>query len=171
MAVFNRMLNTQALLFFYILAGIGVSKAGIITPAVRENFNLFLIRLTLPMMILSSFLGDVALEQLRGAGLIMIISATGCTFAWLIGRALWSKREWAQRGPLVFGVTFSNAANAGMPVSQLVFGDVGVFLASIYLLPMRILIWTLGLSFFVRDKSKSMLKELLLNPCIIVSPE
>ena len=64
---------------------------------------------------------------------------------------------------------FSNAGNAGMPIVASVFGSEGVFYASFYLLPVRILIWTAGISLFVDEQDfRKKLIMLLKTPSVTV---
>lgn len=168
MSIFDRMVNTQALLFLFILLGVLVRKAGIITEKSRGSFNLFLINITLPAMILHSFLGETGLGRLSAAGLVLLVSAASCLLAFAVAVLLWRSRPGAQRAPLVFGTMFPNAGNAGLPVVQLVFGQAGVFYASIFLIPVRILMWSLGLGLFLPEKEPGRWKQLLMNPSILV---
>ncbi len=168
MPVLEKMAGTQALLFLYILAGALIRKTGIITPATRGSYNLFLLNVTLPAMILHSFLQGITPQQMREAWAILLVSGAGCLGAYLLGRLLWRRKEPGRRSILLFGTMFSNAGNAGMPVAQLVFGDAGVFYASLFLIPTRVLMWTLGISLFIGDRGKGKLRALLLNPSVLV---
>lgn len=168
MDIFGRMVSTQTLLFLFILLGVFICKAGIINENSRVSFNLFLINVTLPAMILNSFLGEVSFTQLSQAGLVLAVSAGSCLLAFFAGRFLWRRQPLEKRSTLVFGTMFSNAGNAGLPVVQLVFGETGVFYASIFLIPVRILMWTLGVSLFLPGEGKGRWKKLLLNPSILV---
>ena len=167
--IFGRMVSTQTLLFLFILLGVIIRKAGIITAASRGSYNLFLINVTLPAMILNSFMQDASVSRLLGqAGLILLVSALACLAAYFLGRLLWRGQTEHRRSALVFGTMFSNAGNAGLPVVQLVFGEAGVFYASIFLIPVRVLMWTLGISLFVPGAGRTRWRQLLANPSILV---
>lgn len=168
MDIFGRMINTQTMLFLFILLGVIIRRAGIITQATRGSYNLFLINITLPAMILHSFLGAVSLDQLAQAGLILLVSTGLCLFSWVLGTIIWKGHDSSRRSALIFGTMFSNAGNAGLPVVQLVFGGTGIFYASMFLIPVRILMWSLGVSLFIRDEGKNRWKQLLLNPSVVV---
>lgn len=168
MSIFSRMVNTQAMLFLFILLGIVVRKSGIITRENRQGFNRFLIRITLPAMILSAFIKEGELTQLNKAGLIILISAGSTLFAYLLGRVLWRSQPSNRRSTLVFATMFSNAGNAGLPVVSLVFGQNGLFFASLFLIPVRVLMWTLGVGLFLADQEKGKWKKLLLTPSVAV---
>ena len=64
--------------------------------------------------------------------------------------------------------TGSNAGFLGNPVAEGVFGPVGLMLASVYLIPQRIMMWSEGIAIFsgVSDK-KATLKKVVTHPCVL----
>lgn len=168
MTVFSRMLSTQALMLIYILLGAIGSKTGLIRKEGRPTLINLLIDITLPCMILHSFERQVSKAELIIAGQALLISAACCLAAYGLSRIIWRKQSPARRAVLEFGTVFSNAGNAGLPVVALVFGDTGVFYTSFFLIPIRVLMWTLGLSLFVPGKGKGKWRALALNPSLLV---
>jgi len=59
----------------------------------------------------------------------------------------------------------SNSGFIGIPLAESFFGAQGVLLASIFLIPQRIVTWTVGVSYFSREKKESV-RTLFRNPCI-----
>ena len=55
MNVFERMLNTQALMFIYVVTGIIMAKTRILKHEARSSFIHLLLDITLPCMILFVF--------------------------------------------------------------------------------------------------------------------
>ena len=169
MNVFERMLNTQALMFIYVVTGIIMARTKILKHEGRSSFIKLLLDITLPCMILHSFEVDVGMSELIAAGEIIIISSGCSLIAWLTGKIFWRKAAPNRKAVLEFATMFSNAGNAGLPIVASVFGTTGVFYTSFYLLPIRILIWTLGLSLFVEGTNfKEKIKILLKTPSLDV---
>ena len=168
MGVFQRMLSTQALMFVYMLVGVVIVRAGILKPEGRSSFIGLLINVTLPCMILNAFMQDAGLEALIVGGRMLLISAACTLSSWGLGRLLWRNRPPLRRAALEFATMFSNAGNAGLPVLNLVFGPEGVFYGSMYLIPPRILQWTVGMGFFLKRKKGMFVKNVLLNPMVVV---
>lgn len=168
MDIFGRMVNTQSLLLLFILLGVVCQKTGIITRENRGGFNNFLLNITLPAMILNSFLGEVGPDAFAQAGLILLVSALVCLGAWGLGSWLWRNQPGHQKSVLVFATMFSNAGNAGLPVISLVFGQAGLLYAALYLIPVRVIMWSLGVRIFQKERGKGSWKPLLLNPSILV---
>ena len=169
MGIFERMLNTQALMFIYVMTGIIMAKTKILKHEGRSSFINLLLDITLPCMILNSFNIETGIDELISAGEIMIISFACFIVAYVIAKIIWRKEHHNRRSVLEFSTLFSNAGNAGMPIVALVFGAEGVFYASFYLLPVRILIWTVGLSLFVDEVNlKNKIMILLKTPSLVV---
>ncbi|MBQ7545074.1 MAG: AEC family transporter [Synergistaceae bacterium] len=169
MTVFQRMLNTQALMFVYVVTGIIMAKTKILKHEGRSSFINLLLDITLPCMILDSFNVDIGIDELIAACEIMVISTVCVVIAWFMGKFLWRKESVNRYAVLQFSTLFSNAGNAGMPIVASVFGAQGVFYASFYLLPVRVLIWTLGLSLFVDGgNTKERMMILAKTPSLVV---
>ena len=169
MEIFYRMLSTQSLMFLYMCAGILLVKGKVIRPEGRSSLIGLLLNLTLPCMILHSFESDGGVEKLLEGGEALLLSFLCCLFSLFLGKVIWRNKEEARRATLVFATMFSNAGNAGLPIVSLAFGTEGVFIASFFLIPIRVFMWTLGLSLFVKKKEgESRVRELLKNPSLVV---
>jgi len=168
MSVFTQMLQTQALMFVFMAAGFLLDRTGALKKEGRSGLIGLLFYVTLPCMILHAFLQEVSWEDLLMAGQAVLISAVCCVGAYGLSFLLWRREPPERRSTLTFATMFSNAGNAGLPVVALVFGSRGVFFASFFLLPVRILMWTLGLSLFVAGNGRAKWRSLLLNPSLIV---
>ena len=168
MNIFERMANIQAMQIIYIIIGVVVRKCGIIELRNRTSYNHFILYITFPALILSSFLQDIPIFDYSNIWIILSISLLGWGFSYFLGLLLWHNRSIKQRGVLMYGALVSNGANIGLPIVQQVFGDEGALYASLYLIPLRILTWTIGLSLFVSGRGKRKMKNLILNPSLIV---
>ncbi len=169
MSVFERMLNTQALMFIYVAVGVIMARTKILKHEGRSSFINLLLDITLPCMILNSFNVEITIYELIDAGKIMIMSLVCMFIAWVLAKILWRNASKSRRAVLEFATLFSNAGNAGLPIVASVFGAQGVFFASFYLIPVRVFIWTLGLSLFVDEVDfKARLKILMKTPSLLV---
>ena len=166
--IVSRMIDTQLLLFLYMLCGVIVSRAKIIREDNRQVLVRLLMDVAMPMMVLNAFNKPTSREEILSSLWIILISLAGCVITGLIGLLMWKKQPENKRKVLMYASMFSNAGNAGLPIVSLVFGPTGVFYASMYLLPPRILQWTVGLSMFVERKKGSWVKNVLLNPMVVV---
>ena len=131
MSIFDRMLNTQALMFVYVVTGIIMAKTNILKHEGRSSFINLLLDITLPCMILNSFNVDISIAELIAAGEIMVISAVCVFIAWILCKVFWRNEPPNRRAVLDFATLFSNAGNAGMPIGASVFGAQGVSLPAL----------------------------------------
>ena len=166
--IVSRMIDTQLLLFLYILCGVVVSRLGIIREDNRQPLVRLLMDVAMPMMVLNAFNKPTTLEEIRSSMWVMVIALAGCLVTMLIGLVLWRRQPENKRKVLMYASMFSNAGNAGLPIVSLVFGPVGVFYASMYLIPPRILQWTVGMGFFAKPEKGGWVKNVLLNPMVVM---
>ena len=166
--IVSRMIDTQLLLFLYMLCGVVVSRLGIIREDNRQPLVRLLMDVAMPMMVLNAFNKRTTLEELRSSIWVMVIALAGCLVTMLIGLALWRNQPENKRKVLMYASMFSNAGNAGLPIVSLVFGPTGVFYASMYLIPPRILQWTVGMGFFAKPEKGGWVKNVLLNPMVVM---
>jgi predicted permease len=165
--IVRRMIDTQLLLFLYMLCGFIVSRLNIIREDNRGVLVRLLMDVSMPMMVLNAFNKPTTGEELLSSLWVMVIAFAGCMVSWLIGALLWRKQPDHKRKVLMYASMFSNAGNAGLPILSLVFGPTGVFYGSMYLIPPRILQWTVGLGFFVKPEKGGWVKNVLLNPMVV----
>ena len=65
------------------------------------------------------------------------------------------KAEPDKRKPLRYGTIVSNGGFLGNPVIEGIYGTNGLFYASVFMLPVRIVMWSVGTSCFMKEKSES----------------
>ena len=69
---------------------------------------------------------------------------------------------------LRYATICSNAGFLGNPIAEGIYGMEGLVLASVYLIPQRIMMWSEGVSVFTEAPTKKeMLKKIFTHPCII----
>ena len=159
-------------MFLYMALGVIISKAKVIQPQGRKTLINLLTDVALPAMILNSFIQeDVSHDTLITASIALIVSAVIVLASWFLSALVWRKEPQNRLAVLKFAGAFSNAGYAGIPIVEMVFGAQGVLYASMYLIPIRILMWTLGISVFVQKQETTgwaRWKPLLTNPALIV---
>lgn len=166
--IVSRMIDTQLLLFLYMICGFIISRLNIIRNDNRGVLVRLLMDVAMPMMVLNSFNKPTTMEEILSSLWVIAIALMGCVVTGVIGMLLWKKQPENKRKVLMYASMFSNAGNAGLPIINLVFGSTGVFYASMYLIPPRILQWTVGLGFFVKPEKGGWVKNVLLNPMVVV---
>ena len=158
----------QLTMFSLILIGSLMKKKKIIGPEGQKNITDLVIYLILPCNILKAFMVKFTDKMLYACGSILMISIgiqIGCVF---IGKLLYNRKPEKKRKCLQYGIICSNAGFLGNPVAEGVFGAAGLTLASVYLIPQRIMMWSSGLSVFSGSTDKKeVAKKVATHPCIL----
>ncbi|MBQ2751471.1 MAG: AEC family transporter [Oscillospiraceae bacterium] len=166
MQQFYMMVSIQATLFIYMAVGYGMSKGGMLSKQFRSGLTDMLIYILLPCMVFESFNQHLTAEQLlEGAG-IFVVSFAASLLAWVVGLIAWHRYPTAKQQILRYATLISSATFAGLPVINDAYGAPGLFLASIYIIPGRILMWTAGISLF-GAKSEGWIKKTMSNPAMV----
>jgi predicted permease len=148
--------------------GLLLRRLGIVSSRARSDLTSIVIDLILPCNIVTSFLTGVTPELMRDCITILIISIGIQIMALFYGRLL-SRNESGERAMNIrYAVICSNAGFLGNPVAEGVFGPTGLMLASIYLIPQRIMMWSEGLAIYSgKGDRRSTLKKVFTHPCVI----
>lgn len=164
----SELINLQLTMFSMMFLGLLFRKLGIIKEEGKKNITDLVIYLVLPCNIFKSFMVEFSKDTLVSFGTILIISILiqiGCV---LLGKILYDKKELRKRQCLQYGIICSNAGFLGNPVAEGVFGSMGLTLASVYLIPQRIMMWSSGLAVFSGSTDKkAVVKKVVTHPCIL----
>lgn len=168
MSSFLQMFNIQMILMIYVICGVLCRKSKIITIENQQQFINFVLMILMPCMVFNSF-KDVTLRILGEAFDVLIISLVICLIAMILGKILYIKFPDEKRNILRYGTLINNAGFAGLPLAQETFGSEGLILASIFLIPIRIFMWSAGITMLSNERAdkKQIFIQLMKNPCII----
>lgn len=156
---------------FFILLGIGVllRKFGIFTKESKTMLTDFVLYAALPCSIILSFRMEIDASVVTSLVTVFLVSVATQAFCFGLSKLVFRKQDPTRRNVLRYGILVSNAGFLGLPIAGELFGPVGYMLASIYLIPQRIVMWSAGLSTFSNEASnkKQMFLKVALHPCMI----
>ena len=169
MELFNKMLPLQMQLLCLMLIGIAVKKALRITAEQQKGFSTLLINLILPANILSSFLGGGTTGAvLRGLLEVLVISVLIQAAASVLSPLVFKRYPETKSHVMSYGMIVSNSSFIGIPIAEVIYGDAAVMMTSVFQIPIRITMWTAGLSLFTTDHDpRGKIKKMVTHPCII----
>lgn len=165
--IVKNMLNVQMMMFLLVMIGYIIRKTGIVGEEGRKNMVDLCLYITLPFNIIHAFLGEWDWSMLFSSGLILVLSIGYNIVSILISSFLFKKEEDKQQKTLRYGTIVSNGSFLGNPVIEGVYGTTGLFYASLFMLPVRVVVWTVGVSVFLKGHKENALKKVLTHPCII----
>lgn len=165
---FTKLLNLQIMMFLMMATGVFLRKKKIITLEGKKVLTDLVIDLILPCNIIASFCIEFSPEILKRCGQVFVISClieVVCTF---LATHIYKKFPKGKRMVLQYGTICSNAGFLGNPLTEGIYGSMGLLYASIYLIPQRIIMWSAGVSFFTESPDKkTLVKKVVTHPCIV----
>lgn len=165
---FTKLLNLQIMMFLMMATGVFLRKKNIITLEGKKVLTDLVIDLILPCNIIASFCIEFSPEILKRCGQVFVISClieVVCTF---LATHIYKKLPKGKRMVLQYGTICSNAGFLGNPLTEGIYGSMGLLYASIYLIPQRIIMWSAGVSFFTESPDKkTLVKKVVTHPCIV----
>lgn len=180
MEQFFSLLTLQAQLALLMIIGIWFSKKGIINDQGRKCLTDLVIDIILPCNILQSFRIDLTLDMLRSALSILIVSIVLQLFYGVFCAAAYNHSSCTRKAVLQYGTVCTNAAFLGNAITEGIFGAEGLMLTSIFLIPQRMAMWSVGVSYFMqgagaapttpeekRAHRKAVILKTIRHPCIV----
>ena len=162
--------SLQAQLFLMILVGLWLKKKGIVDESGKKCLTDLCVNVVIPCNILKSFLIEFSWDIFTACSLILLISAATQVAFVFLNRVLFNRYPPEQKKVLQYCVICSNGGFLGNPVCEGIYGALGLLYASFYLIPMRIVIWSTGLSYFTNTGStsrKETIKKAITHPCLV----
>lgn len=164
----REIISLQSTIFLLVLTGYIVKKRNIIGKQGQKNLTDLVIYVILPCNILKAFTAGQAGDHMKNYLLILGISIAIQIFCTFYGRIIYRKEPVGRRKCLEYGTICSNAGFLGNPIAEGIFGAEGLVLASFFLIPQRIMMWSVGLAVFTgTNDRKATVKKVVTHPCII----
>jgi hypothetical protein len=149
------------------MIGFYTKKKKILSSSHTKGLNSLFMNIILPCNIISSFQINIRQNIFREIIIVLIISIAYQFYVLLLSKFLYRGFEDSKKRVLEFSTICSSAGFIGIPVINGIFGSQGVFYGSFYLIPFRIFMWTFGLACFTNIEKKTVIKQLVLHPCIV----
>lgn len=153
-------------LFFLMGLGVLLRKRGVVPEEGKQVLTDLIIQLILPCSILGSFLTELTAERLLQTLEIFLLSLGIQLFSYLWGLLAYRRCEPGHKTVMQYATVCSNSGILGTPIAEGIFGAEGTLLSAVFLIPLRVVMWTLGLSFFTRKSGAVSWKKIVTHPCI-----
>lgn len=164
----EKLLTLEFQIFFMIAIGFLIRRINVVRKEAQGVITDLVLYVVLPCNIFNSFLNSGHDSSAADYMAILLVSIGIQLLSLLYGKFAFPKETPDRRCSLSYAMICSNAAFLGNPVTEGVFGPVGLMLTSIYLIPQRIMMWSEGLAIFsgVSDK-RATLRKVITHPCIL----
>ena len=156
------------MMFLLAAAGAVMKKTGILKAESKGVITDLVISFILPCSIITSFQVTFDTSILMGFAVVLGISVLVQAVSYVIGHTIYNRKPEEIKRVLQYCTIVSNSGFLGLPIAQGIFGAEGLMYASIFLIPMRIMMWSAGIACFTESPDmRSVVKKLALHPCII----
>lgn len=165
---FKNLAELQGMLLLMLIIGLIMRKTGTITDAGKKSLTDLIINIILPCNIIYSFMIEFSYQIFISCGVVLVISVLIQVMCTTIARFCYNKVGDGRKEVLQYATVCSNAGFMGNPIAESVFGSLGLLYASIYLIPLRIVMWSAGVSYFTHTTDKkALVKKVATHPCIV----
>ena len=156
-------------LMMFLLVGIGffIRKKGIVNTEGRMNMIDLCLHITLPFNVLHSFLRKWDWNLFIACGVILLLSVGFNAISVFFSAILYKKQEANRQKSLKYGTIISNSGFLGNPMVEGIYGSEGLLYAALFMLPVRIVMWTIGIAVFLKGRKEKLWKNVLTHPCIV----
>lgn len=167
MVSMENLLHLQIELFLLMALGFLFTRTGLLSKEARRGLTDLVLYAVLPANIIISFLIELDRSILIAGGLVLVISCVIQLCCHTLAKVLYPGADQRQLAVLKYGTVCSNAGFMGNPLVEGLYGSTGLMLASLYLIPQRIVMWSAGLGYFTAAKGRDVVRKVLTHPCII----
>lgn len=154
-------------LFLIILVGVYAAKKRIITKEINKGLTNILLKITLPCLVVSSFIFDLSDELKDNIIRCFIYSPLVLIISIVISYILLIPIKGEKKIIIQFANVFSNCGFIGFPIVFSIYGNEGVIYASIFNLFFTAFLWTYRVILFNGKMKREDIKKVLLNPAIV----
>lgn len=163
------MWTLQGELFLLMALGAFFRRRGIVDGGFQKGLTELVIDLVLPCNIIHSFRIPLDGGIVGQTGRILLVSLAIQLGCWLLAELAFFRFPEERRPALQYGTICSNAGFLGTPLAKGLFGAQGALLAAVYLIPQRIAMWSLGITFFTKAEGGAVVRKTVTHPCIIAA--
>lgn len=164
------LISLQGTLFAMMLIGAWLKKRGIIDENGKRCLTDLCVNIIIPCNIFRSCLIEFNMEIFRACGLLLLSAVLLQMLCLLLNRFLFNRYPPQRKKVLQYCTIVPMSGFLGNPIAEGLYDSLGVLYTSIFLIPMRIVMWSVGTTYFVADATverKKVIRNILTHPCLV----
>jgi hypothetical protein len=111
---------------------------------------------------------DFDMEILKKFAVVLTISCLIQALTYLLSKVLYNNKPKEIKRVMQYCTIVSNTGFLGLPIALGIYGTEGMLYASVFIIPMRIMMWSAGIACFTESPDvKTVLKKIAFHPCIV----
>lgn len=165
---FTGLFEMQGMLFLVMILGLLLKRIGMIQESGKTLLTDLVIQVTLPASIIKSFQMEFNKQIFNNCITIGIVAILIQIGSYILGMVLYNRYDDDRKKVLQYATICSNAGILGNPIAEGIFGELGQLFASVYVIPQRTFMWSVGLTYFTEAPDiKALAKKVITHPCIV----
>lgn len=164
------LISLQGTLFAMMLIGAWLKKRGIMDETGKRCLTDLCVNIIIPCNIFRSCLMEFNMEIFRACGLLLLSAVLLQMLCLLLNRFLFNRYPPQRKKVLQYCTIVPMSGFLGNPIAEGLYDSLGVLYTSIFLIPMRIVMWSVGTTYFVADatvEKKKVIRNILTHPCLV----
>ena len=160
----------QGTLFAMMLVGAWLKRRGIIDENGKRCLSDLCINVVIPCNIFKSCLIELQPGIFKTCGLLLLSAVLLQVLCLVLNRFLFNRYPDQQKKVLQYCTIVPMSGFLGNPIAEGLYSALGVLYTSIFLIPMRIIMWSVGTTYFVANEKmdrKKVLRNVLTHPCLV----
>ncbi len=168
--MFEKMASLQIQLLLLMIVGFVIKKKKILDDRQQSGLSELLIHVILPATIIKSFIsnGNKTGDTLKNCLLVVVICLLIEIVLVVLAPKLLKVFGEDKARVMEYGLLVPNSGFIGLPIIEYMYDATTLMYASIYLIPLNVVMWTVALSLYTKEKDMKIgLKKVITHPCII----
>ena len=162
--------SLQGTLFAMMLIGMWLKKRGIIDDNGKRCLTDLCVNIVIPCNIFKSCLIEFNMGIFKSCSLLLLSAIILQALCLTLNKFIFNRYESQQKKVLQYCTIVPMSGFLGNPIAEGIYDELGVLYTSIFLIPMRIVMWSVGTTYFVADakiEKKKVIKNVLTHPCLV----
>lgn len=158
----------QCMMFMLVAAGAVLKQSGILKEEGKAVLTDAVLYFFLPCNIINSFRMEFNLQILKKFAVVLAVSLLIQLVSYVLSRVLYNNKPEDIKRVMRYCTIVSNSGFLGLPIAAGIYGAEGMMYASIFIIPMRVMMWSAGIACFSESPDfKTVVKKIAVHPCII----
>ena len=162
--------SLQGTLFAMMLIGAWMKKRGIIDDNGKKCLTDLCVNMVSPCNIFKSCLIEFNMGIFKSCAMLLLSAVILQVLCLTLNKFIFNRYQPQQRKVLQYCTIVPMSGFLGNPIAEGIYDELGVLYTSIFLIPMRVVMWSVGTTYFVADAEvdrKKVLKNVMTHPCLV----
>lgn len=162
--------SLQGTLFAMMLIGAWLKKRGIIDDNGKKCLTDLCVNMVIPCNIFKSCLIEFNMGIFKSCAMLLLSAVILQILCLTLNKFVFNRYAPQQKKVLQYCTIVPMSGFLGNPIAEGIYDELGVLYTSIFLIPMRVVMWSVGTTYFVADAEvdkKKVLKNVATHPCLV----